>query len=119
MSNKMEKDYSNEVKDIIKKYKKEDIIFGKRLDSLMSRVKSNKQETEDEILNCNNLSLTEKQNKGGEIRYKLYFLYSNKKGRGYVITFRDANLRIITIFPLGRKTIKKYKKKGLNIQGEC
>ena len=111
----MEKDYSNEVREILKKYKKEDIIFGKRLDPLMSRIKSNKQEVEEEILNCNNLSLTEKQNKSGEIRYRLYFLYSNKKGKGYVITFRDTNLRIITIFPLGRKTIKKYMKKGLNI----
>jgi len=112
----MEKDYSKEVKEIIKKYKKEDILFGKPEDLLISRIKSNRQEVENEILSCSNLSLTEKQEKGGETRYRLYFIYSRKKGREYVITFRDNNLRIITIFPLGRKTIKKYRKKGLNIQ---
>ena len=94
----MEKDYSKEVKEIIKKYKKEDIVFGKPADSLISRIKSNRQEIESEILSCANLSLTKKQEKDGEIRYKLFFVYSRKKGREYVITFRDDNLRIITIF---------------------
>ena len=109
-------DYSNEVKEIIKKYKKERRVFGKPANSLISRIKSNRQEVESEILSCDNLLLTEKQEKDGEIRYRLYFVYSRKKGREYVITFRYNNLRIITIFPIGRKTIKKYRKKGLNIE---
>jgi predicted kinase len=112
----MEKDCSDEVKDLVKKYKKEDIVFGKPLDLLLSRVKIDKAEVEEEILSCDNLSLVEKQIKDSEIRYKLFFVYSRKKGREYVVTFRDNNLRIITIFPLGRKTLKKYRKKGLNMQ---
>ncbi len=111
----MEKEnYSNEVKELIKKYKKEDIVFGKPLDFLVSRVKSTKEKIEDEILSCDNLTFTEKQIKDDEIRYSLFFIYSKKKGRKYSITFRDSTLRVITIFPLGRRTLKKYRKKGLN-----
>jgi len=59
----------------------------------------------------------EKQERNGEIRYALYFVYSGKKGRVYVLTFKEK-IRVITIYPLGRKTLSKYKKKGLYIKNE-
>ncbi len=111
----MVKDYSNEVKILIKRYRKEDIEYGKGLDFLIRRLNTKKEEIDNDILNCNNLSLTEKQLKNGEIRYALFFMYSRRKGRKYVITFRESKLRIITIIPLGKKTLKRYRKKGLNI----
>ncbi len=111
----MKQDYSGEVKELIKKYKKEDIVYGKGLDFFIRRIKAGKEEIENEVLNCNDLSLTERQLKDGEIRYALFFIYSKRKGRKYVINFREAKLRIITIIPLGRKTLTRYKKKGLNI----
>ena len=111
----MEKDCADEVRNLIKQYKKENIVFGKPLDFLLPRIKISKEEIENEIISCNNLSLAKKQVKDGEIRYALFFVYGKKKGREYIITFRDYNLRIITAFPLGRKTLKKYRKKDLNI----
>ena len=110
----MTEDYSKEVRRIIEKYKKENIIFGKEIDFLLKRNEVSREEIIGEILSCKNLFLTEKQVKDGETRYVLFFIYSKRKGRQYVITFRDKELRIITIFPLGRKTIKRYQKKGLN-----
>jgi len=109
-------DYTDEVKKLINQYKKESIVFGKDLAFLLSRVKESKEEIEKEILSCKDLIFVEKQIKGNEIRYVLFFIYNKRKGKQYVITFRDKNLRIITIFPLGRRTIRKYKKKGLNIR---
>jgi len=111
----MAKNYSEEVKEIIKRYKKEDIEFGKEIDFLLNRIRVNKIEIEEEILGCKNLSFVQKQIKNSEIRYALFFIYGKRKGRKYVITFRKSKLRVITIFPLGRRTIKKYRKKGLNI----
>jgi uncharacterized DUF497 family protein len=112
----MTKDYSEDVKKLINQYKNE-IIFGKDIDFLIKRIKVSKEEIEKEILECKNLVLTEKQVKDGETRYALYFTYSKRKGRKYAVTFRDKNIRIITVFPMGRKTLKRYKKKGLNIRG--
>lgn len=112
----MKKDCSEEVKKLTERYKKEDIIFGKSLDFLLYRIKVGKEDIENEILSCNNLSFAQKQVKDGETRYALFFIYSKRKGRKYIITFRNNNLRIITIFPLGRKTLKRYRKKGLNMQ---
>ena len=111
----MIKDYSEEVKNLTKKHERKDIVFGKNIDFLLKRTEISKEEIEDEIMKCENLSFTKKQVKDGEIRYALFFIYSKKRGRQYIITFRDKELRIITIFPLGSKTLKKYRKKGLNI----
>lgn len=111
----MMKDYSKEIKELIEKYKDNGIVFGKERYFILRRIKSSKESIEKEIFFCKNLYLTEKQVKGNEIRYVLYFVYSHRKGRQYVLTFRDNNIRIITAFPLGRRTIKKYSKKGLNI----
>jgi hypothetical protein len=111
----MKRDYSNEVKEIIKLYKKENIEYGKDLNFFVRRLKITEEKIDEEILKCDNLSFTEKQIREDELRYALFFVYSKRKGRKYVITFRDAKLRIITIFPLGKKTLRKYRKKGLNI----
>ena len=100
----------------LRKYKKEDIEFGKSLDFLLSRLKTTKDKIEGEILNCDKLSFIEEQSKDNETRYALFFIYDKRKGREYVITFRNNKLRIITIFPLGRKTLIKYRKKGLNMK---
>ncbi len=110
----MTKDYSEEVMQLIKNYKKENIVFGKEIDFLVKRIGISKEEIEKEILDCKNLFLTEKQFKDGETRYALFFIYGKRKGRQYVIIFREKEMRIITIFPLGRKTLKRYTKKGLN-----
>jgi len=45
----MIKDYSEEVKGLIKKYNKEDVVFGKDIDFLIKRIKVSKQEIEKEI----------------------------------------------------------------------
>ena len=111
----MIKNYSEDVRDLIKKYKKGDIVFGKNIDFLLKRVEISKKDIEEEIVKCENLSFAKKQIKDNETRYALFFVYSKRKGRQYVITFRDKELRIITVFPLGRRTIKRYRKKGLNI----
>ncbi len=111
----MIKNYSEEVKNLIGEYSKENIIFGKEIDFLLKRIEISKEEIENEILSCKNLSLTEKQIREGEARYVLLFIQSKRKGRQYIITFREKELRIITIFPLGRRTLRRYRKKGLNI----
>ena len=112
----MQKDYSDEIKSLIKNYKKEAIVFGKSVDFLLKRIEIPKEKIEEEIMKCENLVFTKKQIRNDETRYALFFIYSNRKGRQYVITFRDRELRVITVFPLGRKTLKKYRKKGLNIR---
>ena len=106
----------DEIRTKLKTYKKENIEFGKSLDILLSRIKESKANVEEEILNCNNLYFVEKQVRDREVRYSLFFIYNSKKGREYIITFRLDKIRIITIFPLGRKTLRKYRKKGLNIK---
>ncbi|MEK6833610.1 MAG: hypothetical protein AABY32_06205 [Nanoarchaeota archaeon] len=111
----MKRDYSNEIKEMIRQYKKESIEYGKDLNLFLRRLKVTKEEIDEEILKCDSLSFTEKQIKENEIRYALFFVYSKRKGRKYVITFREPRLRIITTFPLGKRTLRKYRKKGLNI----
>ncbi|OIO42845.1 hypothetical protein COU56_00215 [Candidatus Pacearchaeota archaeon CG10_big_fil_rev_8_21_14_0_10_31_9] len=109
------KDSSKEVKELINHYKEKGIVFGKEINFIIKRIELSKENIEKEIFTCKNLYFTDKQAKDNEVRYVLYFIYTHKRGRQYVLTFRDNNIRIITAFPLGRRTIKKYKKKGLNI----
>ncbi len=103
-------DLIKEVKELIKIYQKEDIEYGKPVDYLLFRNKTNKEEIEEEIINCKNLEFVEKQLRKNESRYVLYFMYSRKKGRAYVLKFNNK-IRIITIYSLGKKTLKKYRKK--------
>jgi len=106
----MKEDYSEEVKKLIKKYKKEEIEYGKPFGYLLFRNKATKEEIEKEIINCENLEFTEKQKKKEEVRYLLYFVYSRKRGRAYVLKF-GKKLRIITIYPLGKRTLRRYRKR--------
>lgn len=106
----MERDYSEELKNLIKKYKKEDIEYGKPLDYLLFRNKAAKEKIEKEIFECKNLEFTEKQERNREIRYVLYFVYSRKKGRAYILKF-NKKIRVITIYPIGKRTLRRYRKK--------
>ena len=106
----MNKDYSETLKKLIKNYKKEDIVYVKPLDILLSRIKATKEEIEEELMNLKNLEFTEKQEKDEETRYVLFFVHSKRKGRVYVITFTNK-IKLITIFPIGRKTLRRYRKK--------
>lgn len=65
---------------------------------------------EREILDYENVEFVEKQREQEETRYKLYFVYSSKTGRVYVLKFTDK-IRIITVYPIGKETLKKYKRK--------
>ena len=57
----MTKNYSKEVKELIKKYDKNQIVFGKDWDFLHHRIKVSKEVLNDEIMKCENLSFTKKQ----------------------------------------------------------
>lgn len=99
-----------EVKNLIAKYSKEDIIFGKRENYILERINATKEEIIKELLSPENLKFVEKQERDNETRYALFFVYSKRSGRVYVITFRDK-LRVITAYPLGKKTLFRYNKK--------
>ena len=103
-------DNLKELKNLIQMYKEKGIRYGKSRDFLLKRINAGENEIKEEIFNLNNLEHIEKQNKKEEIRYVLFFVYSNKKGRQYVVAFKDKMV-IITAFPLGRKTLMKYRKK--------
>ena len=106
----MKKDYLEELKLLIKKYKEKGFEWGKPIDYLEFRNGCSKEEMEKEILDFENTEFVEKQKEEGEIRYKLYFVYSSKTGRVYVLRFTEK-IRIITVYPLGRQTLKNYKRK--------
>ena|SRR3989344_370479 len=106
----MVRDYSEEVKKLIKKYKKEEIEYHKPIKYLSQRSSLTKEEIEETIISCKDLSFTELQEKPYEIRYAMFFIYSKKKGKCFVLTF-DDKITVVTIYPMGKKTIKKYRKK--------
>lgn len=107
----MEKDFSEEIKEFLKKHKGKNIRFAKDKSLLFERIKATEREVEEEIFNCRGLEYTEKQEKEGEIRYALFFVYSKKRGRIYILTFSENELIIITAFPMGRRTLRRYTKK--------
>ena len=86
------------------------ILYIKSLNFLLPRIKSTKEEVEEEILSCAGLEFAEKQERGNETRYVLFFIYSRRKGRVYVLKFNDK-INVITAFPLGKRTLKKYRKR--------
>lgn len=104
------KDCSEEVKRLIEKFKERGFECGKPLEYLEFRNGCSIEKMEKELLEQKDLKFTEKQTREGEKRYKLYYLYSKRKGRVYVLTFRDK-IRIITVYPLGPGTLNKYLKK--------
>jgi len=95
---------------LLKNYSKDDIVFGKIEKYILNRINASKEEVINELFSGENLKFVEKQEKNNETRYALFFVYSKRKGRVYVINF-GKELRIITAYPIGRKTLSKYKKK--------
>jgi hypothetical protein len=106
----MAKNYAEELKEMIDKYKEKGFEWGKPVDYLEFRNGCSYEEMEKEILDYDNVEFVEKQIEQGEIRYKLYFVYSSKTGRVYVLKFTEK-IRIITVYPLGKTTLKNYNRK--------
>jgi hypothetical protein len=110
------KDYSLFIKQKIKQHKEDSIYFTKSqlITWLCARNKSMVNKMKRELLDSKQLVFTEKQEviyEGKkEERYKCYFVYSNTRGRCYVIRFNDV-IKVITVFPLGRTTLKKYRRR--------
>ena len=109
----MVKDYTEEVKKLIKEYKKEDIEYHKPIKYLCQRNSLTQDEIEESIMSCKEISFTELQEKSYETRYALFFVYNKRRGNCFVLTF-DEKITVVTIYPIGRKTILRYKKKRFN-----
>jgi hypothetical protein len=105
----MPKNYIEELRGLIEKYKDKGFEYGKPIDYLEFRNSITLAEMEKEILNLENLEFAEKQFIEEDIRYALYYLYSRSRGRVYVIKFTNK-IRIITVYPLGRATLKGYQR---------
>jgi len=106
----MAKNYLEELRILIEKYKGDGFEWGKPIDYLEFRNGCSKKEMEKEILDCSNAKFVEKQKEPGEARYNLYFVYSSKTGRVYVLKF-TGKIRVITVYPIGKHTLKNYKRK--------
>jgi len=111
----MSKDYSDYVRQKIKKYTKDQIKFTKPdLDWLCKRNNLTIDQMKKEVLNPIHLVHAELQgaeHQGSkEERFRCYFVYSKTKGRVYILKFEE-HLKIITAFPLGRLTLNKYRKR--------
>jgi uncharacterized DUF497 family protein len=109
----IKRDYSKEVLRIIKKYKMNEWQFGKP-EELISHDFPQKLTYDDikkELLLLDSPEFTHKEERNGEYRYTIYTKDSRFKGKVFVITLRQESIRVITAFPLGRKTYLKYEKK--------
>ena len=113
----MWKDHSNEARDLLNSFKRKGFEFGKPMKLLTFKSNLEEEEIKREIFNFDYLVFTDKQNRSKEIRYVLYFVYDKKKGRVFVITFRDK-IRVITIYSLGQKSLKKYYKRKFKKDGK-
>ena len=109
----MTKDYSEEIKGLIDKYRNKGFEWGKPVDYLEFRNGCSKEDMEKEILNCDNVEFVWKQKEQGETRYKMYFVYSSRSGRAYVIKFTEK-IRIITVYPVGKHILKEYQRNFKN-----
>lgn len=104
------KDYAEEFRSLIEGLEEKEIIFGKNERYVLDRIGATKSEVRDDLFSWKDLEFVEKQRRGEETRYVLFFVYSKKRGRVYAVTFRKS-LRIITAYPIGRKTLAKYGKR--------
>ncbi len=110
------RDWSDVVRGKVKEYSKEQIIFTKLriIGWLCDRNNSTIDELKDEILSLKHLTFVERQEveyEGEkEERFRCYFVYSGSKGRCYVLKF-DHQIKVVTVFPLGRTTLKRYRKR--------
>lgn len=106
----MIKNYSEELKELIEKYKEKGFEWGKPIEYMEFRNGCSREEMEKEVLDYKNVEFVEKQREQGEKRYKLYILYSSKTGRVYILKF-TKKIRIITVYLIGKQTLKNYKGK--------
>lgn len=112
----MKKDWSDFIRTKVKGYDTSEIIFTKKkqLDWLANRNKCSLDEMKKEIFDPKDLVFTEKQvvdfEGHKEERYKCYFVYSSTRGRLYVLSFNGI-IKAITVVPLGRATLRRYKKR--------
>jgi hypothetical protein len=109
----MPEDYIKEVKELIEKHKTNGFRYAKPVDFLLDRISDTQENVEKELTSFKGLKFCERQERKGETRYTLYYVYSNTRGRIYAITFEDR-IVIVTIFPIGKKTLKKYRKKFIS-----
>lgn len=93
---------------LLKNYSENDVKFGKSLNYRCFRNNCAKEEFLKELFFPDKLTKVLKQTIKDEERFVLYYLYSKKKGRVYVLRFYSKEIRVITIFPIGKKTLKKY-----------
>lgn len=108
------------VKNRIDKYPISEIKFTKEGDNLEWLAERNNCSLDDlkqELKTTEHLVLAEKQEvdyKGGpETRFKCYYIYSNSRGRCFLVIIGEK-IKIITAFPLGRITLNKYRKNRKN-----
>lgn len=84
------------------------------LDQLYKRVLMKSDKLKFELLQAKHLQYIEKQfttYQGiGEPRFCCYFFYPEGNGKVFVITF-NGSIKIITVFPLGKRTVKKQKRR--------
>ena len=110
-------DFLEHIKTKISSFALSDIIFTKKKAMLLwlaERNSSTLEELKVELKNLQYLVLMERQTAEfegkTEERFRCYFVYSRTKGRCFVIKF-NHQLKIVTVFPLGRTTLRKYKRK--------
>lgn len=100
----------------LRKYKRDDIIFGKKeyKELLITKRGFKEDELKSELLSLKDLKAIEpdiREFRGRlEERYRLYFVYSNRRGRCYILKLNEK-LKIVTVYTLGRKTLNKWRKK--------
>ena len=92
-----------------------EITFTKEdLDWLTRRNGCSIQDMEDELRSPDNMVFVERQEvefRGrAEVRFRCYFVYSGNKGRCFIIIFDDG-VKVLTAFPLGRTTLRRYRRK--------
>jgi len=95
--------------------KRAEIIFTKKDNAFLEgRNKITVEEMKEELWTAKCLFFTHRQiisyQGKEEERFKCYFVYSNTKGRCYVLRF-NHQVKVITVFPLGRRTLVKYKRR--------
>jgi hypothetical protein len=91
-----------------------DVVFTKKsVEILLARVKTSRDEIVTEITSLRGITSvtrSERLHQGKlEIRYQCYFIYSNARGRCYIVTL-NGQLKIITVYPIGRATIRRYRR---------
>ncbi len=109
----MTKNYIEELRILIEGYKERGFEYGKPIGYLEFRNSMRRKEMEEEVLSCVDLKYVDKQYVNAEKRYALYYVYSGSRGRTYVLRFCEK-IRIVTVYPIGRMTLRKYKRVKFN-----